>query len=152
MIAVNYWGDGGHLFNDRYEKKIAALVLSGHYVTNISNYDERSVVKEFAKNCKTHYDVLIIGSSRTLIINSANFQNLKVFNSSVSGASVEDLVAIYQMYKTQKMLPKKILFGIDPWLFNKNNGQNRWLPLKKEYLSFFSGRKVIEVNPGVKET
>jgi hypothetical protein len=150
LIAVNYWGDAAQLFNYQYPKKLASIIYSGKCAVTTANYDERLYQKECAKDCKKPYDLLVIGSSRTLIISFDYFINEKVFNCSVSGASIEDLVAIYQMYKANKMLPKKILFGIDPWFFNKNNAQTRWLPLNNEYRSFFSNGKVIEVNPGKK--
>lgn len=151
MMAVNYWGDAANLFNDGYVKKMVSIIAGGNYVTNITNYDGRLFQKEFANSRRAAYDVLILGSSRTMLINSDYFRGQKVFNCSVSGASIEDLVAIYQMYKEKKILPKKILFGIDPWIFNKNSGQSRWLSVAEQYKSFFNGKKPIEVNPGLKD-
>ena len=150
MVAVNYFGDAAELFNNNYVKKMASIIYSGNYVITNANYDERLYQKECAKKCRAPYDVLVIGSSRCLIINTSYFRNQKIFNCSVSGASIEDLVALYQMYKEKHMLPKKILFGIDPWFFNKNNNQRRWLPLIDEYKNFFPKGKLLEVNPGLK--
>jgi hypothetical protein len=59
-------------------------------------------------------------------------------NNGVSGASIEDLISIYQMYKSKNMLPKEIILGVDPWLFNINNGQNRWLSVEKEYNEYYN--------------
>jgi hypothetical protein len=33
-------------------------------------------------------------------------------------------------------LPKNVIFGLDAWIFNKNNGQTRYLSLNDEYLQF----------------
>lgn len=151
VIAVNYWGDAAQLFSKKYLKSMVSIISNGKYVTGVSNYDERLFNKAYAEDCKTRYDVLIIGSSRTMLINSDNFPGQKVFNCSVSGASIEDLVAIYQIYKERNLLPKKILFGIDPWIFNKNSGQSRWSSVRKDYTDFFKGKKLLEVNPGVRD-
>lgn len=138
LISVNYWGDAAKIFHTGYERKISEIIYSGKNAANISNYDERILQKELINKIKGKPDILIIGSSRTMLINSSYFEDKKVINNSVSGASIEDLIAIYQMYKIKKNLPKKIILGIDPWLFNENNGQTRWNSLKREYYSFFN--------------
>ncbi|MCF6365162.1 MAG: hypothetical protein L3J35_03075 [Bacteroidales bacterium] len=136
LTSVNYWGDGAMLFHGNYEKKIASILSEGMNATNISNYDDRILQKEIINNIHYKPDIVIIGSSRTMLLNSKLFPNKVVINNSVTGASIEDIIAIYQMYKTQEVLPDRIIIGIDPWLLNANNGQKRWLSLKKEFYSF----------------
>jgi len=138
LISVNYWGDAANIFHTGYERNIANIIYTNKNAANISNYDERILQRELINKIKSKPDILILGSSRTMLINSSYFENKKLINNSVSGASIEDFIAIYQMYKTKDMLPKKIILGIDPWLFNENNGQKRWRSLKKEYYSFFN--------------
>ena len=140
LMSVNYWGDAAKIFHSGYERNIANIIYTGKNATNISNYDERILQKELINKIKSNPDILILGSSRTMLINSSYFENKKVINNSVSGASIEDFIAIYQIYKTKNILPKKIILGIDPWLFNKNNGQTRWSSLKKEYYNFSNKR------------
>lgn len=136
LISVNYWGDSAKIFHPDYENKIAKIIFSNQNATNISNYDERILQKELINKLESSPDVLVLGSSRTMLINSTYFNDEKVINNSVSGASIEDLIAIFQIYNTKKILPKKIILGVDPWIFNKNNGQIRWHSLSKEYYSF----------------
>lgn len=138
LISVNYWGDAAKIFHTGYERNIADIIYTNKNATNISNYDERILQKELINKIKSKPDILILGSSRTMLINSSYFEDKKVINNSVSGASIEDLIALYQMYKAKNILPKKIILGIDPWLFNENNGQTRWNSLKREYYSFFN--------------
>jgi hypothetical protein len=144
LVSVNYWGDAAKIFHTGYEKNIAKIIFTNKNVTNISNYDERILQKELINKIKSNPDVSIIGSSRTMLINSSYFENKKVINNSVSGASIEDFIAIYQMYKAKNILPHKIILGIDPWLFNENSGQTRWLSLKKEYYNFSANTTDIE--------
>lgn len=143
LVSVNYWGDSAKIFHPGYEKKIANIIFKNQNATNISNYDERILQKELINKLHSTPDVLILGSSRTMLINSTFFEEKKVINNSVSGASIEDLIAIYQIYNEKDILPKKIILGIDPWLLNDNNGQKRWKSLEKEYASFSNERKEI---------
>lgn len=147
LVSVNYWGDSANLFRIDYEKKISEIIFNNQNATNISNYDERILQKELINNLRSSPDILILGSSRTMLINSTYFKNKKVINNSVSGASIEDLVAIYHIYQVKNKLPEKIILGIDPWLFNVNNGQTRWESLKKEYSSF--SNKKLEIKKDI---
>jgi len=136
LVSVNYWGDSAKIFHPNYENKIAEIIFNNSHATNISNFNERILQKELIQKLISSPDIVILGSSRTMLINSTYYENKKVINSSVSGASIQDLIAIFQMYSTKNRLPKKIILGVDPWLFNENNGQIRWQSLRKEYASF----------------
>lgn len=137
LIIVNYTGDAARLFDEEYEINISKGILKGQNVTNISNYDERILQKYLIPNLERKLDLLILGSSRTMLINGKFYKNKNVFNSSVSGASIEDIIAIYGLYKSNKKLPETIILGVDPWIFNENNGQERWKSLSKEYYDFY---------------
>jgi hypothetical protein len=50
-------------------------------------------------------------------------------NCSVSGATLEDLIAISEMHKTFNMSADTVIFSIDPWIFIENG--NRWQTLNK---------------------
>lgn len=135
VIGCNYYIDPGKLFQQGYEKGIAKILLNGKNVENLVNYDERLVQKHYINNLKKAKEIIIIGSSRSMLINSDILRNKSTFNSSVSGASLEDYMAIYEMYRQKDILPKKIIIGIDPWVFNKNNGQSRWKSISNYYYS-----------------
>ena len=136
LLVVNYFGDAARLFDNDYEKQMANIVASGKYVTNIDNYDERLFQKELIFNKNIQPNIVVIGSSTTMLINSDLFPDTLLFNNSVSGASIEDIVGIYQLYKTNNKLPRKIIIGIDPWMFNENNGQERWQSISTYYYNF----------------
>lgn len=137
VIMINYFGDAGNLFSKSLELEIVEM-LKFNNVENISDYDERVFQREFINSLQIKPDIIALGSSRVLSIDS-DFFNEKIFiNNGVSGASIEDLIAIYQMYKSKDMLPKEIILGVDPWLFNINNGQKRWLSIEKEYNEYYN--------------
>jgi len=136
LLLVNFFGDAAKLFNNDYVKQMAKIVASGQYVTNIENYDERLFQRELISNENIQPNLVIIGSSRTMLINSDLVSGSSLFNNSVSGASIEDIVSIFQLYKDNNKLPQKIIIGIDPWTFNENNGQKRWQSIAVYYYRF----------------
>ncbi len=134
VAIFNYLVDPANMFKPHeYESGIAEILISNKNVANISNYDERLVQKYLVEKSNQKRDVLIFGSSRSMGISGYLFPQQTFFNHFVSGASIEDHIAIYEMYKERNWMPKKIIIGLDPWLLNKNNQQTRWQSLEEEY-------------------
>lgn len=136
LVSVNYWGDGARIFDSEFERNIADIILNNQNATNITNYDDRILQKEIISRINKRPDIAVLGSSRTILINSTFYESEKFINNSVTGASLQDLIAIYQLYKNKQLLPKKIILGVDPWLFNTNNKKDRWRTLESAYESF----------------
>lgn len=136
IVLVNFFGDAARLFSDEYEKKIARLINKGSFVTNVKNFDEGLLQKELIINGSIHPEVLIIGSSRTMLISSDLFKGVQSLNNSVSRANIKDVISIYQLYKENHKLPKKIIIGIDPNTFNEYNTKTIWKSLEYGYNRF----------------
>lgn len=135
ILSFNYFIDPAHLYQDgKYEKGIAKLLLGGKNVANLSNYDERLLQKFLINGLSTRKDVVVIGSSRAMQISSDLFPKESFLNNSVSGACIEDYIAIYELYRKRNYKPTMIILGLDPWMLNKNHGQIRWKSIKGEYL------------------
>ncbi|MBL0209054.1 MAG: hypothetical protein IPP84_14250 [Propionivibrio sp.] len=79
-------------------------------------------------------EFLVIGSSRSMQI-GADVMQASVLNLSVSGASIEDYVAILDL--ARNLPAKTIILGVDPWVFNTNSGQSGWKSLAIEYFQGF---------------
>ena len=112
------------------EAKLAKLLSKNSSVYSTS-MDERNFVKYRIIYDDYSPQTLVIGSSTILQISNEISED-KVLNLGVSGASVEDHIAITEM-ALEKYDPEVILLGSDPWLFNYFNYQNRWRSLKTEY-------------------
>ena len=67
--------DAAKIFHTGYERNIANIIYSSKNATNISNYDERILQKELINKIKSKPDILILGSSRTMLINSSYFES-----------------------------------------------------------------------------
>jgi len=136
VILINIIIDPANIVS-KAEIKIAKYLSEGYNVTYAQNIDERILQKKIIQNLQSSPAIVILGSSRVMLIGRDYYDN-SCFNNCVSGASIEDIIAIYQLYidngRTGSI--EKIVIGIDPWLFNKNNDQNRWESLSNEYYSF----------------
>lgn len=137
VSIFNYKIDSLGLFgNSNYLSQAAKTLTSGKMIAGLKNNDERLFQELIIKNLQVKNDVIVIGSSRTMQLRKRFFLEEKVnfFNHSVSGASLEDYIAIVGTYESiHGYLPTSIILGIDPWIFNKYNGQNRWKTLSKYY-------------------
>ena len=138
IVFTNYFGDAANIFSRDYEKEIARIIGEGNHVTNISNFDERLLQEELITNLEYSPDIVIIGSSRSMQLNKDFFPGHHIINNSVSGASLEDLIAIYQIYKENDKLPEQMFLGIDPWTFQKDDKRARWKSIESYYNSFFN--------------
>jgi peptidoglycan/LPS O-acetylase OafA/YrhL len=112
------------------EALLAKLLLDNNAVYS-TKMDERKFIKNriIYENLKT--TVLVIGSSRIMQISNDNF-NKQILNLGVSGASVEDHIAITLM-ALEKFNVDTILLSADPWLFNDFANQLRWKSISEEY-------------------
>ena len=110
---------------------LLAKILTEKDAIYATKMDERKFIKNRIINENLDPEILIVGSSRIMQISNENF-NKQILNLSVSGASIEDHIAIVSM-SIEKFKPKKILLGADPWLFNNFNNQSRWKSISTEY-------------------
>lgn len=139
LVFVNYHEDPANVFKGFwYEKDMARIMLNGLNVANVTDYDERLLQKFYIEGLKDNVDVIALGSSTSMHLRSDLFPGMKFFNSGVSGACLEDYIAIYEIYHENKIKPKIIIMGVDPWLLNKNNGQIRWESIASYYEKFMS--------------
>lgn len=126
MIVINYFGDGGSLFHKR--KQLSYIALNLHhdrFVEIHGNIEERLLQLEIAKHKRnSKFNTIIYGSSRSMLI-----QMKDQLNCSVSGATLEDLIAISEMHKTFNISADTVIFSIDPWIFIENG--TRWEALNK---------------------
>ena len=63
-----------------YEQRIAEIIIHDSCVTNIENYDERHLQKALIINGLNHPEIIVIGSSRTMLLNKALFDDEEFFN------------------------------------------------------------------------
>ena len=143
-LSTNYYFDGKSRGGSEAE---LAKLLSKNIAVESTVMDERLFIKQriIYENYKP--ETLVIGSSRIMQISNQISRN-RILNLGVSGASIEDHIALLEM-SLHKFNPETLIIGLDPWLFNKFNYQGRWKSLKKEYrksLIKIDGKNQIKFN------
>lgn len=135
IAAVNYLADPANLFRgDSFEKQVAGIMLEGKNALIASNGDERLIQEYYIRGTKERKDIVVLGSSRSLVISGSFFPGDRFFNNSVSGGTIEDYMAIYGIYSASGYLPKAVVLAIDPWILNPNCDERRWNSVSKFYL------------------
>jgi hypothetical protein len=139
IIAANYWIDPANVFHKDYEAGIVDYLLQGYNVTNIVNYDERSLQKLYIEKMPECPEEIILGSSRVMFISRELMGKDHLINNGVNGAFLEDLLAIYSLYEEKGCNTiRKVYISLDPWLLNDNHKDSRWRTLENEFNSFSS--------------
>lgn len=134
VVIISYTEDPGGVFRNGYEQDIIDILISGKNAANVENYDERILQKYLINQYPRVVDAAVIGSSRIMQIRDSFIEkNENLLNNGVSGASIEDEIAIIWMYYYKGNLPNYLIIGVDPWIFNTNNDQTRWYSIYDEY-------------------
>lgn len=133
---ANYVIDPSHIYDD-YGQQVVSTLQGHRYVINVDpDKDERLLMKAMIDSCKKDIDVLILGSSRVMQISEDMFDNKRVLNLGVSGATYEDITGLLYLYLQGHKTPKAIIIGIDPQHFNANIGDTRWKSIDREYARY----------------
>ena len=131
IVGVNYFIDPAHQFSDEYYLKAAKLLKHDNIILE-GNCDERKLIKYFVKQ-KDIVEVLVLGSSRSLILGEEHVNNSSMLNLSTSGSDFEDIIATYELYESTLGFPEKVVIGIDPWMLNISRKSDRYLGLLENY-------------------
>lgn len=143
VALINYTIDPSQLFgNGRVEREAAEIILHGENVSNLENFDHRLLQKYYFEGLQLPKDIVVIGSSRAMLLSSSMFPGLTLYNASTAGSSIEDYIAIYDLMVRNEVFPKTLIIEISPWLFNTNSGQVRWKSIATEYLD---GLELLEI-------
>lgn len=131
---LNWLADPAGLFSTSdYETRMASALTQGKQIGHPGNFDERLLQKRRSElDSAAPIDHLVIGSSRAMLIDRTMLPG-ELRNVAVSGAVLEDYVALWTLWKTHQ--PKTVWIVADPWIFNRNNDQRQWEALAEEYKS-----------------
>lgn len=134
LIGLNLFEDPANLFRGQgYEQEIAEILLRGENVANVDDYDDRLVQRDFITGLREARQIVVFGSSRSMKVGSYLFPDQSFFNHGVSGATLEDYIAILELYHKRGLKPAVIILGLDPWILNANNNQVRWKSIRSDY-------------------
>ena len=136
MVAgIGYYAGPAHLGSNKYEEGMADILLSGSDVGNPGSFDFGTFEKYHASQLRDGKDVVILGSSRSMMVSDHLFPGRSLFNSWVSGGALGDCLAVYELYEERGLTPSVVVLGVEPWWFNGSVAQLTWGSLREPYLS-----------------
>jgi hypothetical protein len=118
FFGVNVWVDPSGLFLREQEQQIAQWMAEGYNVTGAVNIDYRRVLRNYVGDITKSPDVLILGSSRSMVLDSSFFPGQTLYNASTPAAQLPDLVVSYELFRERGLIPKRVVLGLDAHLFN----------------------------------
>lgn len=139
IASINFIVDPANIFHKSVVDRAVNILIEGHNVEGLFDYDERELQIKYISAYKKSPDVIALGSSRVLQI-SQDMVKGSFLNNGVSGAGVYDYIGIAGIYKSCDIVPGKIIIGLDPWILNKKNGDTRYKTLN-QYIQFFQGEE-----------
>lgn len=123
VATINYTIDPAHIFHPEYIDEIIEGLQRGKNVTNVTNIDERLFRKTFIELHRGEtFDYLVIGSSRIMTISEDAFPGKRLLNIGVSGCTLEEMTALFQICKDNDVRYKNVIIGADPVMFNGCGG------------------------------
>ena len=105
----------------------------GYNATNLGSYNERLLHKSFIESLKSRPEIVVLGSSRSQLIDNSFTKEKKLVNNSLTGATIEDIIALYNIYDLKSIDPQTVIIELSPWLLNENNNQLRWKVIQEDY-------------------
>ncbi|MBI3160794.1 MAG: hypothetical protein HYZ26_14440 [Chloroflexi bacterium] len=135
VAGVNYRADPASLFRHDYERAMAARLLAGEALGVNRNYDDRLLVRLLAEGRDAPPALVVLGSSASLELTADDFcaGTAGFWNVSVSGAGLNDYLALVEVLRVNEQWPQRIVLEITPRLLQANPNEVRWQTLRGEY-------------------
>ncbi len=119
MMYVSYNVDpSGLFFGAGFERIASEYMLDGYYIDKYEQLDGRALNEVYAKNVPYAPQILINGSSRSMMVTSEISETRTFYNAANVGADFYDFFTSYYIFYKEDKLPETIILSIDPWLFN----------------------------------
>jgi len=137
VAAITFWADVDHRWHRIPVMPTRGLTTGEVWVWPAINWDERTFKISQLALQKTP-DVIVLGNSHAAMISTDMFPHqTTLFNMSISGASLEDLLIMWQVVKVSNRIPKRIVLEIDPWMLTADITQFQGWRKYSNYLNDF---------------
>jgi len=150
MVYTNYRIDCSGLYQgDLTTRTIVELMLAGKPVSGFSQMDQRAVNDLYIKLLPNEQqpETVALGSSRVMQI-TRDIAGQSFYNAGVTGSDYKDVMNSFYLLEKYEKLPKRILIGVDPWVFRSDAIDRRTdLALHEEFLSVSMGKPSNYVQP-----
>ena len=130
LVALAAFGVVTKQATKGFEGALARSLAQSEYVY-YGNLDDRKFTAARLIVETRQPKIIVMGSSRLMQAGNQTFGD-EVLNLSVSGAAVEDMIALVGE-ATAKFDVAKVYLAADPWLFNQNSTQDEWKSIAALY-------------------
>ena len=114
IIATNYIVDPANLYGNKLVEDAINKLSSGNIIEIGSDFDEGTFQAGMIKSLKKVPDIVIIGSSQIMYADW-NFKDYYV--AGLTSANLGDYYSLVGLLENYEKLPKRIIFGVDPYAF-----------------------------------
>src|ERR1035441_1545863 len=80
-------------------------------------FDDRILNEQIIRQLPRCPDRVVLGSSRCMQLRREYFPGEQFFNHGMRRAVLEDLVALWQLYRQRGWQPRQVIIGVDAWSF-----------------------------------
>ncbi|MDR2856037.1 MAG: hypothetical protein LBV40_07820 [Methanomicrobiales archaeon] len=158
IICIAYIGNPGEAFHPdpKINERAYDSIYNLGYIVSPDNPTDRLFFKSVVRQDNVTRDIIVLGSSRIMklegemvvphlkniapqmekSLQSRGATEVWYLNHGVIMASLEDHLAVLGMYIEKGYIPEMVIFGLDPWIFNENNGSNLWRDVDIDYYRF----------------
>ncbi|MBR5805345.1 MAG: hypothetical protein IKY30_01070 [Oscillospiraceae bacterium] len=145
MMFVSYRVDPSGLFWGRgFERMASEYMLEGMYIAGYERLDGRALNEVFAKNIPQAPEILVTGSSRSMMIDSSFAPDRTLYNAANVGADRFDFMTAYYIFGKENKDPQVIVMGLDAWLFNDGEDNIDKRSNKELYYEFIGEELGVE--------
>lgn len=96
-------------------------------------FDDRILNEQIIRRLPRCPDRVVLGSSRCMQLRREYFPGESFFNHAMRRGVLEDLVAVWQLYRRRGWQPKRVMIGVDAWLLDGNYWKEYWEVLRPVY-------------------
>ncbi len=126
MMYVSYTVDPSGLFwGVGFERLASEYMLEGHYIDGYERLDGRKLNEVYAKNVPYSPEVIINGSSRSMMVTHDINPDGTFYNTGNIGADYFDFYTSYYIFAKEGKEPQIMILSIDPWQFNADAQDTR---------------------------
>ena len=126
IAAINFAVDldGTYRGGFSLEKRIAGILATGRAVDVVSDFNHHFMQKHLVTTAGLDPDLIVLGSSRSLLVDADLFPGRRLFVHAIPLARIEDYIALYGLHSDRPRRPRTVVVAADPWIFlpKKNYG------------------------------
>lgn len=118
IVSVNGTADYMSDKGETERRMVSILAGGGAYVTGLGKYNDRLFQKLMVEERMDSLpEEIVLGSSRAMQITHEFSRYDRFYNCALFGGYLDDMVAVYGLYEEADAPLKRVVIGIDPWIF-----------------------------------